>query len=131
MNSGGVAAVIYNNAPDLFSGTLGKEGDWIVAISLSQEDGLAALAYVGQEATVQSAEAIPGSGYEAWGGTSMATPHVSGVAALLWSANPEWTNVQIREAMVMTAMDLGDPGGTYTMATGWCRPTMRCSISRT
>ena len=52
----------------------------------------------------------PGSGYEAWGGTSMATPHVSGVAALLWSANPKWTNVQIREAMAMTAMDLGDDG---------------------
>ena len=110
MNNGGVAAVIYNNAPDLFSGTLGEEGDWIVAISLSQEDGQAALAYVGDEATVQNAEAILGNGYEAWNGTSMATPHVSGVAALLWSANPDWTNVQIREAMAMTAMDLGDPG---------------------
>jgi subtilisin family serine protease len=40
----------------------------------------------------------------------MATPHVAGVAALLWSANPAWTNVQIREAMDMTAMDLGEPG---------------------
>ena len=109
-NSGGVAAVIYNNEPGLFSGTLGKKGDYIVAISLSQEDGQAALAFVGQEATVQSSESVPGSSYEAWNGTSMATPHVSGVAALLWSANPKWTNVQIREAMAMTAMDLGDEG---------------------
>jgi serine protease len=109
-NSGGVAAVIYNNEPGLFSGTLGKKGDYIVAISVSQEDGLAALVYVGQEATVQSSESVPGSSYEAWNGTSMATPHVSGVAALLWSANPSWTNVQIREAMTMTAMDLGDEG---------------------
>ncbi len=38
------------------------------------------------------------------------TPHVSGVAALLWSANPAWTNVQIREAMAATALDLGDAG---------------------
>jgi serine protease len=109
-NGGGVAAVVYNNEPGLFSGTLGKKGDYVVAITLSQEDGLAALAYVGEEATVQSSEPIPGSGYEAWNGTSMATPHVSGVAALLWSANPSWTNAQIREAMVSTAMDLGDPG---------------------
>ncbi len=109
-NSGGVAAVIYNNEPGLFSGTLGKKGDYIVALSISQGDGLAALAYVGQEATVQSSENVPGSSYEAWNGTSMATPHVSGVAALLWSANPTWTNVQIREAMAMTAMDLGDEG---------------------
>jgi serine protease len=109
-SQGGVAAVIYNNQPDLFSGTLGAEGDWIIAISLSQADGQAALEYVGQMATVQSDNPIEGSGYEAWGGTSMATPHVAGVAALLWSANPNWTNVQIREAMTMTAYDLGDPG---------------------
>jgi serine protease len=110
MNGGGAAAVVYNNAPGLFSGTLGAEDDWIVAISLSQADGQAALAYLGQEATVVSAPPIEGSGYEAANGTSMATPHVSGVAALLWSANPNWTNAQIREAMTMTAKDLGEPG---------------------
>jgi subtilisin family serine protease len=110
MDNGGAAAVVYNNAEGLFSGTLGAEGDWIVAISLSQADGQAALAYLGQAATVKSAPPIPGSSYEAWNGTSMATPHVSGVAALLWSANPNWTNVQIREAMNATALDLGEPG---------------------
>jgi serine protease len=40
----------------------------------------------------------------------MATPHVSAVAALIWSSNPTLTNVQIREAMQMTAMDLGAAG---------------------
>lgn len=109
-NSGGIAAVIYNNEPGLFSGTLGKKGDYIVAMSISREDGLKALAYLGQEATVQSSESIPGSSYEAWGGTSMATPHVSGVAALIWSANTDWTNQQIRTAMQETAKDLGDEG---------------------
>jgi serine protease len=108
--SGGVAAVIYNNEPGTFSGTLGKEGDWIVAVSLSQEDGQLARSHLGKEATVVSAAPEPGSGYEAWSGTSMATPHVSGVAALLWSENSEWTNVQIREAMNATALDLGEPG---------------------
>ena len=107
---GGLAAVIYNNEAGLFSGTLGEDGDWIVAVSVSQEDGETALSYVGQEVTVQNAAPIPGNGYEAWGGTSMATPHVAGVAALLWSAHPDWTNNQVREAMDMTAMDLGEPG---------------------
>ena len=110
MDGGGAAAVIYNNAEGLFSGTLGEEGGWIVAISISQADGQAALKYLGQDATVVSDAPLVGSSYEAWNGTSMATPHVSGVAALLWSANPEWTNVQIREAMDMTALDLGEPG---------------------
>ena len=49
-------------------------------------------------------------GYEAWDGTSMATPHVSGVAALLWSHRPTWTNGQIRAALQQTALDLGAPG---------------------
>ena len=110
MNNGGIGAAIYNNAEGLFSGTLGAEGDWIAAISLSLEDGVAALAYVGQVATLRNQEPILGNGYEAWNGTSMATPHVAGVAALLWSADPGLTNAQIREAMALTALDLGDPG---------------------
>ena len=38
-NSGGFAVVIYNNVEGSFLGTLGEEGDYIYAISLSQEDG--------------------------------------------------------------------------------------------
>jgi subtilisin/minor extracellular protease Epr len=43
-------------------------------------------------------------------GTSMATPHVSGVAALVWAAHPSWTNVQVRQRLQATATDLGAPG---------------------
>jgi subtilisin family serine protease len=110
-NSGGVAAVIYNNLDEDLLATLGDgNSSDIVAISLSQDQGLALLNFLGEEATVYSEYIWPTSGYEAWGGTSMATPHVSGVAALIWSANPAWTNVEIREAMAATALDLGDPG---------------------
>ena len=38
-------------------------------------------------------------------GTSMATPHVTGAAALLWSQNPTWTAQQIKD----TLMNTGDP----------------------
>ena len=111
MEGGGIAAVVYNNAPGDFGGTLGEEDDWIPAISLSQEKGQFLVANkLGVSGTVENYPPSTGSGYEAWGGTSMATPHVSGVAALLWSANPKWTNAQIREAMIMTAMDLGEEG---------------------
>jgi serine protease len=111
-NSGGVAAVIYNNLPGSFSGTLGAgEGYVIPAVSLSQEDGQYLVANkLGQQAQVYSSIEFDASGYEAWSGTSMATPHVSGVAALIWSSNPALSNEQIRQAMQATALDLGDPG---------------------
>jgi hypothetical protein len=110
-NSGGVAAVIYNNEPGDFLGTLG-EGytSEIPAASISQESGQDLVTQIGTSATLTNIYESPGSGYEAWDGTSMATPHVSGVAALIWSANPAWTNVEIREAMNATAKDLGATG---------------------
>mmetsp|Transcript_15843 Transcript_15843/g.24667 ORF Transcript_15843/g.24667 Transcript_15843/m.24667 type:complete len:487 (+) Transcript_15843:395-1855(+) len=48
--------------------------------------------------------------YGAISGTSMATPHVSGVAALAWSAFPDATAEKIMEAMEKSAVDLGKAG---------------------
>jgi len=50
------------------------------------------------------------SGYSNYDGTSMATPHVSGVALLLWNKYPDCTNAQIREALENGALDEGDQG---------------------
>jgi serine protease len=111
-NSGGVAAVIYNNEPGNFFGTLGSGNtSTIPAISLSQEDGQYLVGNkLGSSGGVASFIEKPASGYQAWSGTSMATPHVSAVAALLWSSNQSLTNIQIREALQHTAEDLGEPG---------------------
>lgn len=111
-NSGGVAAVIYNNTTGVIYATLG-EGNTsaIPAITILQEEGWYLVANkLGAQAVVSDTVTFPASGYEAWDGTSMATPHVSAVAALIWSWKPELTNVQIRQALQATAMDLGDPG---------------------
>lgn len=111
-NSGGVAAVIYNNEPGNFFGTLGEgNSSTIVAISLSQEDGQYLVANkLGRWADISTSITWNASSYEAWDGTSMATPHVSAVAALIWSWDLSLTNQQIREALQATALDLGDPG---------------------
>ena len=109
---GGVAAIVYNNEPGGFLGTLGEGNSTsIIGISLSQEDGQYLVANkIGRTAAVSSSIVIPGSGYEAWDGTSMATPHVSAVAALVWSWDPSLTNVEIRNALTATAQDLGAGG---------------------
>ena len=115
---GGVAAVVYNNVVSdptcgVFSGTLGTQPTTtIAAITLSCLDGAAALAAAGagSSGTVQSVFSVPDSGYEAWDGTSMATPHVSAVAALIWSCHPTKTSQQIRNALTSTALDRGAPG---------------------
>jgi subtilisin family serine protease len=110
---GGIGAVIYNNVAGGFAGTLGTGvTSTIPAISISQEDGLAIIAAggIGQTATEVSSVQDPGSGYEYYDGTSMATPHVAAVAALIWSYKPTWTNLQIREALEKTAEDRGAVG---------------------
>lgn len=55
--------------------------------------------------------AKPGGGYYAMDGTSTATPHVAGVAALLWQAKPGATADQIELALRQTAikLDAEDP----------------------
>merc|ERR1712003_588469 len=51
---------------------------------------------------------LPKNKYASWSGTSMATPHVAGVAGLLWMYFPECKNYQIRNVLASTAKDLGD-----------------------
>jgi len=48
--------------------------------------------------------------YRTWSGTSMSCPHISGCAALVWAANPSFTNVQVRQAIDRGATDLGGAG---------------------
>jgi lambda repressor-like predicted transcriptional regulator len=43
-------------------------------------------------------------------GTSMSTPHVAGLAALLWSVCPQLTNTEVRSVIESTATDLGSAG---------------------
>jgi hypothetical protein len=51
-----------------------------------------------------------GNNYGAMSGTSMASPHVAGLAALLFSLNPQLTNAQVREIIEQNADDRGAAG---------------------
>ena len=52
---------------------------------------------------------LPGDKYGTYSGTSMASPHVAGVAALVWAAAPDLSNVEMRAILQRTAGDLGLP----------------------
>ena len=121
--AGAVGVLIYNNVPGSFSGTLigqtcdatGKnctdnaadlQFDWPLTLSISQEDGLA-LRSNPSGAISLNARA---SDYGELQGTSMAAPHVAGVMALAWSVAPNASASQVRDVVISTAVDLGEPG---------------------
>ncbi|MEK6933604.1 MAG: S8 family serine peptidase [Nanoarchaeota archaeon] len=60
-----------------------------------------------------------GAGYATASGTSMATPMISGVVALIKSQHPEYSPSQVENAMFKTAKDLGKTGKDTTF--GWGR----------
>jgi serine protease len=51
-----------------------------------------------------------GDGYFFYYGTSMACPHVAGVAASVWAIDPGLTNTEVRNILETTAEDLGSSG---------------------
>ena len=53
---------------------------------------------------------LPGGGYGLKSGTSMASPHINGVVALMRQANQNLSVEEIKEIIYQTAYDLGDPG---------------------
>ncbi|NMH60159.1 S8 family serine peptidase [Alteromonas ponticola] len=117
----------------------GFESDGILLVAAAGNDGNSSMSYPASYDAVVSVAAVgsnesrasysqynsqveiaaPGSSvystyptntYATLNGTSMATPHVAGASALVWSFFPQCTNTQIRAAINATAKDKGSAG---------------------
>jgi len=104
-NSGGIGAILINNEAGMLYGTLGDtNATSIPAVGAAFEDRSALLAASTADLTIGTSD------YGYMSGTSMATPAVSGMAALIWSNHNECTGTEIRDALKATAEDNGATG---------------------
>jgi serine protease len=103
---GAIGVILYNDEPGNFSGTYGPVCcSPVPAVSLSQADGQDLRDnWLGLPVTI-TIDLESNSGYTELSGTSMATPHASGAAAVLWSACPSLTNDQIRSHLATFTME--------------------------
>ncbi|MFN8496295.1 MAG: S8 family serine peptidase [Anaerolineae bacterium] len=81
---------------------------YVIGIGATDEnDQRASFSNYGQNADVAAPgtnilSTVMGGNYQAWNGTSMASPNAAGVAALIAASHPTWTNAQIRSALETT-----------------------------
>lgn len=103
--AGAAGVVIFNNAPGLIQGAITQDGS-TVAIPVVMIEQVVGEQLKGEVTRGQTARAViqtMKTDYAAFDGTSMATPHVSGVVALMKSAKRTATPLQIRDTIKATA----------------------------
>ncbi|AKH16122.1 S8 family serine peptidase [Deinococcus soli (ex Cha et al. 2016)] len=115
--SGAKAVMIYNNAAGALGMTL-TNSYTVPVVGILQADGQALL---GKLPTTGTA-AVTSADYESYNGTSMATPHVSAAAAVVWAAKPTLTNTQLLSLLTSTAKDLGTAGKDNNFGYGLVDP---------
>lgn len=108
MKAGATGAVIYNNEPGLIQGMLTDDGTVlpIAVFMIEQQVGLDVLARLNAGEVVSALVKLDRTDYSPFDGTSMASPHVAGVVALVKGANKTLTPEMIKDILTSTAIPL-------------------------
>ncbi|WP_159653884.1 S8 family serine peptidase [Vibrio atypicus] len=110
-DAGAKAAIVYSNGalPGLQNPFVLDDNDRyrLISVTVDREFGLELSAQAGTPVTVST---TTGEDYEYYNGTSMATPHVAGVASLVWSYHPTCSAQQVRNALTASATDIDVAG---------------------
>jgi len=114
INNGGIICVAAGNDGSQTADYLNGRGDCISVAAVDQNDAAASFTTYGTWVDISA----PGVGiystyhdhtdpntnyWAALDGTSMATPMVAGVVALIWSHNPTWTRSQVTNQLYSSA----------------------------
>jgi subtilisin family serine protease len=107
--AGARGVVVYNNAPGLVQGALTADGSTLpVAVFMIEKEVGQRIVQQIQNGTVVKAQLkTMATDYSSFQGTSMATPHVAGVVALMKGANKSLTGSQVKDILTKTAVPLG------------------------
>ena len=114
--AGASGVVIYNNKEDgVFKGAVSEPGETttIPAIMIEKTLGDEIAAELQKNQTVTAHVEMEKVDYDQYEGTSMATPHVAGVVALMKSANKKLTPAQVRQILAETAHPLESQENEY------------------
>lgn len=107
---GGVGVLVYNDALDVYLGNVGFDTDGATAIipgaDITDADAAMILSQPLAIATLNNTE----SNYVKASGTSLSSPIVAGAAAVVWGHHLNCTNAEIRNALNVSAEDLGASG---------------------
>nr|WP_223700508.1 S8 family peptidase [Sutcliffiella deserti] len=116
-NSGIVVVAAAGNSGSFFGliNTIGYPAryDSVIAVgAVDSNNNRASFSSVGSQLEVMAPgvdinSTLPGNQYGSLNGTSMASPHVAGAAALILAKNPGLSNVEVRQKLRDTATNLG------------------------
>ncbi len=110
-----IANAAGNSYGDVYKATPANNNNVIAVAATNSADSRASFSNYGQRIDVAAPgvyvkSSIPGNSYANFSGTSMASPHVAGLAALLLSAEPTLNNEEVRQILKSSIDDLGASG---------------------